>query len=133
MKGEIKMAKKNSSKTSTRYALIEKTLLTGLGAVLSKETINKAAVTIYNDIQNELKILLEKLENKGELKTKETKKLVKDLKEKADKEKFTIYQDLKKQSKPLFNTVKKMTSNFILLLKNKKVKSVTKRKKAKRK
>ena len=132
---------KDLNKNNKRYALIEKTLLTGLGAVLSKGTINKAAITIYNDIQNELRILLAKLETKGELKTKETKKLVKNIKEKADKEKSVIYQELKKQSKPLLNNVKSMTSNFIDLLKNKKTTQPTqptqpttaKKKKTKRK
>lgn len=119
---------KTINKTNKRYDLIEKTLLTGLGVLLSKETINKAAVTIYNDIQDELKVLLAKLETKGELKTKETKKLVKTIKEKADKERAVIYQDLKKQSKPLFKTVKNMTSNFIYLLKNKKSKPLKKKK-----
>ena len=89
-----------------KIKLIQKAVLTGIGAAISKDTIAKAAVTIYDDVQKEIKKLVNSLEEQGELKTKETKKLLKQIQVKSDLEKKKLYVEIQKTGNDLFKSIK---------------------------
>ena len=99
-----------SKKTSKQKKAVEKALLAGVGAALSRDTIKKAATTIYNDVHKEVKTLLSKLEKEGKLRTKETQSLLSEIQKKAETEKVKIYRELKKQGKTLSKTAQNIIS-----------------------
>ncbi len=95
-------------KHKNKIKLIQKAILTGVGAAISKDTIRKAAATLYNDIQKEVHKLLDSLEEQGELKAKETKKLVLELQKKSEMEKLKIYKELRKNTKPFIKAAQEV-------------------------
>ena len=107
---------------------IKKAILTGIGATSSKEVIKKAAVGLYDDVQKITHNLLKELEEKGKLKTKETKKLILELQKKSEGEKVKIYKKLEKEGKGLFNTARELIITPIALA-SQVVKTVKKSKK----
>ncbi len=101
-----------------KLKLIQKAILTGIGATASKETIKKAASGIYGDVQKIVKDLLKQLEKSGEIKTKETRKIIKGLQEKSEVEKEKIYKKLQKEGKNLLKSVKEIAVIPRMLLKD---------------
>ena len=95
-------------KNKDKLKLIQKAILTGIGATTSKETIKKAANGIYSDIQKIVRDLLKQLENSGEIKTKEARKIIKELQEKSETEKEKIYKKLQKEGKTLLKSIKEI-------------------------
>lgn len=93
-------------KSKDNKKILEKAILAGIGVASSKELVKKAIHGIYDDIQTILKELVDELEKKGELKTKETKELVKQIHEKSDKERKKIFKELKIDSKNIIDTAK---------------------------
>lgn len=97
-------------KSSDNKKILEKAILAGIGVASSKELVKKAIHGIYDDIQKILNELVDELEAKGELKTKETKDLLKQIHERSEKERKKIFKELKVDSKNLIDTAK----DFIL-------------------
>lgn len=97
------MEKNGFIKNKTNIKAIQKAILAGIGAATSQELIKKAAVGLYDDAQKIVHGLFEKLEEKGELTTKSTKHLVKQLQKKSQVEKQKIYKQLQKDCKGLLN------------------------------
>ena len=127
-------------KSKNKIKLIQKAILTGVGAAISNETIKKAATHLYNDIQKEVKKLIVSLESKGELKAEETKKLVLELQRKSEAEKLKIYKELRKNTKPFLRAAENVLMTPIKLIqgriensKHKNGRAVVKSKKASRK
>ena len=106
-------------KSKNKIKLIQKAILTGVGAAISNETIRKAAATLYNDIQKEVHKLLDNLEEQGELKAKETKKLVLELQRKSEVEKLKIYKELRKNTKPFLKAAENVLMTPIKLIQEK--------------
>ena len=92
-------------KNKDKIQALQKAILAGIGATTSKELIRKAAIGMYDDAQAIVKELFNKLEQRGELKTKETKKLIKELQKESQSEKSKIYKQLQKDSKELLNNI----------------------------
>ena len=103
-------------KSKSKLKLIQKAILTGVGAAISNETIRKAAATLYNDIQKEVHKLLDNLEAQGELKAEETKKLVLELQRKSEAEKLKIYKELRKNTKPFLRAAENVLMTPIKLI-----------------
>lgn len=93
-------------KSSDNKKILEKAILAGIGVASSKELVKKAIHGIYDDIQKILNELVDELEVKGELKTKETKDLLKQIQERSDKERKKLFKELKVDSKNLIDTAK---------------------------
>jgi len=106
-------------KNKNRIKLIQKAILTGVGAAISNETIKKAATALYNDIQKEVHKLLNNLEEQGELKAKETKKLVLELQKKSEVEKLKIYKELRKNTKPFLKAAQNVLMTPLKLIQGK--------------
>ncbi len=106
-------------KNKNKIKLIQKAILTGVGAAISNETIRKAATTLYNDIQKEVHKLLDSLEEQGELKAKETKKLVLELQKKSEIEKLKIYKELRKNTKPFLRAAQNILMTPLKLIQGK--------------
>lgn len=107
---EIQMIKNGKPKNKDAFKMIQKAIVTGIGIAASKEAIKKAASNLYDDIQGVVRGLLSELEHKGEIKTKQTKKIIKELQKKSEIEKIKIYKELQKDSKNLL----KLAKNIIL-------------------
>ena len=127
-------------KSKNKIQLIQKAILTGVGVAISNETIKKAATHLYNDIQKEVHKLLNSLEAKGELKAKETKKLVLELQKKSEVEKLKLYKELRKNTKPFLRAAEnvlltpiKLIQEKIGLSNHKRSKTVVKNKRASKK
>ena len=106
-------------KSKNKIKLIQKAILTGVGAAISNETIKKAATHLYNDIQKEVKKLIVNLESKGELKAEETKKLVLELQKKSEAEKLKIYKELRKNTKPFLKAAQNVLMTPVKLIQEK--------------
>lgn len=112
--------KNNSSiKNNERMKLIQKAILAGVGAAISRDTVRIAAATLYNDIQKEIKKLLSSLEQEGELKAQETKKLILELQKKSEAEKLKIYKELRKNTKPFLKAAEDVLLTPIKLIQDK--------------
>ena len=81
------MLSNGAVKNSSRIKFVQKAVLMAIGATLSKDTIKKAASTLFNDLQKELHKLLNSLEYKGEVKAKETKHIIKEIQKSLSKKK----------------------------------------------
>ena len=103
-------------KSKDKIKFIQKAILAGVGAAISKDTVRKAAVTLYNDIQKEVKKLIVSLESKGELKAEETKKLVLELQRKSEAEKLKIYKELRKNTKPFLRAAQNVLMTPVKLI-----------------
>ena len=114
-----KMTSNGFVKSKNKIKLIQKAILTGVGAAISNETIRKAAATLYNDIHKEVRKLLNNLEEQGELKAKETKKLVLQLQKKSEAEKLKIYKELRKNTKPFLKAAEHVLLTPIKLIQGK--------------
>lgn len=114
-----KMTSNGFVKSKNRIKLIQKAILTGVGAAISNETIKKAATALYNDIQKEVHKLLNNLEKQGELKAKETKKLVLELQRKSEAEKLKIYKELRKNTKPFLKAAQNVLMTPLKLIQGK--------------
>ena len=132
--GEKKMTNNGALKNKSKIQFIQKAILAGVGAAISKDTIRKAATTLYNDIQKEVHKLLDNLEEEGELKAEETKKVILELQKKSEIEKLKIYKELKRNTKPFLKAAENMLLTPIKLIQGK-IKSTnhSKVKKSKRK
>ena len=117
--GEKKMRTNGFIKSKNKIQLIQKAILTGVGAAISNETIKKAAAHLYNDIQKEVHKLLDNLEEQGELKAEETKKLVLELQKKSEVEKLKIYKELRKNTKPFLRAAENVLLTPIKLIQEK--------------
>ena len=106
-------------KSKNKMKLVQKAILAGVGAAVSNETIRKAATALYNDIQKEVHKLLNNLESQGELKAKETKKLVLELQKKSEAEKLKIYKELRKNTKPFLKAAQNVLMTPIKLIQDK--------------
>ena len=106
-------------KSKNKIKLIQKAILTGVGAAISNETIRKAATHLYNDIQKEVHKLLNNLESQGELKAEETKKLVLQLQRKSEAEKLKIYKELRKNTKPFLKAAQNVLMTPLKLIQGK--------------
>ena len=131
------MKNNGSVKSKDKIKFIQKAILAGVGIAISKDTVRKAAATLYNDIQKEVKKLLVNLESKGELKAKETKKLVLELQSKSEAEKLKIYKELRKNTKPFLRAAQNVLMTPVKLIQEKlqttnnhKVKAIKPRKKS---
>ncbi len=102
------MLKNNFINKKDSLKLIQKAIMTGIGATTSKEKIKKAAYGIYDDIQKIVLGLVKDLEKNGELRAKETKAIIKDLQKKSEIEKVKIYKRLQKEGKGLINLTKEV-------------------------
>lgn len=100
------MLKNGKLKSKDTMKMIQKAIVTGIGIAASKEAIKKAASNLYDDIQETVHNLLAELEYKGEIKTKQTKKIIKELQKKSEVEKAKIYKELQKDSKNLLSLAK---------------------------
>ena len=114
--GEKKMTSNGALKNKNKIQFIQKAILAGVGAAISKDTIRKAATTLYNDIQKEVHKLLDNLEEQGELKAEETKKVILELQKKSEIEKLKIYKELKKNTKPFLRAAENMLLTPIKLI-----------------
>lgn len=112
-------------KSKETIKLIQKAIIAGIGATSSKEAIKKAASELYSDIQNVVNKLLCKLEEAGEIRTRETRVILKELQKKSEAEKARIYRKIQKNSKYLFNSAKDMIITPIALA-NQLVKAIKK-------
>ena len=113
------MKNNGSVKSKDKIKFIQKAILAGVGAAISKDTVRKAATHLYNDIQKEVKKLIVSLESKGELKAKETKKLVLELQKKSEAEKLKIYKELRKNTKPFLKAAENVLMTPIKLIQEK--------------
>ena len=113
------MKNNGTVKTNGKIKFIQKAILTGVGVAISKETIKKAATHLYNDIQKEVHKLLDNLEEQGELKAKETKKLILELQRKSEEEKLKIYKELRKNTKPFIKAAENMLMTPLKLIQEK--------------
>lgn len=126
-------------KNKKKFKIIQKAIMTGIGATTSQEIIKKAAAGLYDDIQKIVQNLLKELEVQGELKAKETKEILTKLQKKSDFEKSKVYKRLQKDLKVLITTAKDLILTPFIVLKDVKKFSGTakevkpKTKKAKRK
>jgi len=121
-------------KNNDKIKFIQKAILAGVGAAISKDTIKKAAATLYNDIQKEVQKLLNNLEEQGELKAEETKKLILELQKKSEAEKLKIYKELRKNTKPFVKAAQNVLMTPLKLIQEKiKTTKVVKAKKTKKK
>lgn len=125
-------------KNKNNLKFIQKAILAGIGVTTSKELIKKAAIGLYDDIQKIVNNLLTELKERGEIKTKETKHIIRELQKKSEIEKTKISKKLKKDSRTLVNTAKGMILTPLMLAnqlanKLKKTKSKAKKKKARSK
>lgn len=102
-------------KSKDRFKVVQKAIMAGIGATTSKEVIKKAAIGLYDDIQKVVHKLLIELEERGEVKAKETKKILNELQKKSEVEKTKIYKKLKKDSKGLLNTAKNIILTPIVI------------------
>ena len=102
-------------KNKNSLKFVQKAILAGIGVTTSKELIKKAAVGLYDDIQKIVTDLLCELEERGEIKTIETKHLIKELQKKSEIEKAKISKKLKKDSKSLINVAKDMILTPLML------------------
>ena len=102
------MLRNNFINKKDSLKLIQKAIMTGIGATTSKEKIKKAAYGIYDDIQKIVLGLVKDLERNGELKAQETKVIIKDLQKKSEVEKAKIYKRLQKEGKSLINLTKEI-------------------------
>ena len=118
-------------KSNDKVKFIQKAILAGVGAAISKDTIKKAAANLYNDVQKEIHKLLNNLEEEGELKAKETKKLVLELQRKSEAEKLKIYKELRKNTKPFLKAAQNVLWTPIKLIQEKVGNSKTTHKKIK--
>ena len=137
MKGK-KMKNNGLVKSKDKIKFIQKAILAGVGAAISRDTVRKAAATLYNDIQKEVKKLIVSLESKGELKAEETKKLVLELQRKSEVEKLKIYKELRKNTKPFLRAAQNVLMTPVKLIQekmntSKKIKAVTKYRKISKK
>lgn len=96
---------KNKIKVSEK---IQKAIMAGIGITTSKELIKRAAIGLYDDIQKVVSNLLSDLEERGEIKAKEAKKIINELEKKSDVEKERVYKQLQKESSHLLNSAKDM-------------------------
>ena len=113
---------------------LQKALLTGLGIAGSKGIIIKAFTGIYDDVQKITRKLVQELEQQGQIKTKEAKKIIKELQKKSDEEKVKIYKRLQKDLKLIFTAAKDIVLTPINLIKEtQKTQSNVKSKKGKKK
>ena len=122
------MQTNSTFKNKDRLKMIQKAIIMAIGATASKESIKRAAVTLYDDIQSEVHKLLHKLETQGKVKAKETKKLISELQKKSEVEKEKIYKKLKKDSKVLLNNAKNLILTPIAVIKSAKAISKNPRK-----
>ncbi len=121
-------------KNNDKIKFIQKAILAGVGAAISKDTIKKAAATLYNDIQKEVQKLLNNLEEQGELKAEETKKLILELQKKSEAVKLKIYKELRKNTKPFVKAAQNVLMTPLKLIQEKiKTTKVVKAKKTKKK
>ncbi len=102
------MLKTNFINQKESLRLIQKAIMTGIGATVSQERIKKVAYGIYDDIQKMVLDLVKDLEKKGEIKTQETKAIIKDLQKKSESEKAKIYKRLQKEGKSLIGLTKEI-------------------------
>ncbi len=107
------MPNSKEPKEKDLFKAIQKTVMAGVGIVISKETLKKTALGIYEDLQSIIQNLIKELESQGKLKTKETKKLLQELQKKSEAEKAKIYKLLKINSKELFDQIKNTFSSKI--------------------
>lgn len=110
------MTDNGTLKNKNKIKFIHKAILAGVGAAVSNETIRKAATTLYNDIQKEVHKLLNNLEEQGELKAKETKKLVLELQRKSEAEKLKIYKELRKNTQPFLKAAQNVLMTPIKMI-----------------
>ena len=108
----------NIIKNKDKLKLIQKAILTGIGVAASKDSIKKAAKGIYNDVQKIVQNLLKELEESGEIKTNQTKKIIKELQKKSEVEKDRIYKKLQKEGKTLLKSAKEIILTPISVLKD---------------
>lgn len=116
---EKKMKSNGFIKSNDKVKFIQKAILAGVGAAISKDTIKKAATHLYNDVQKEVQKLLVSLENEGELKAKETKKLILELQRKSEAEKLKIYKELRKNTKPFLQAAQNVLMTPLKLIQEK--------------
>lgn len=120
-------------KNKNKLEVLQKAIMTGIGVTTSKEVIKKAATHLYDDIQKIIKDLISDLEEKGKIKTKEAKILVKELQKKSDVEKEKIYKKLQKDGKHLLKTARDIMLMPVVLAKELKDFADSKNNKLKRK
>ena len=95
-------------KNKKNLKFIQKAIMAGIGVTTSKELLKKAALDLYDDIQKVVSHLLGDLGARGEIKTKETQKLIKELQKKSDVEKGKITEKLQRDGKGLVNLAKEI-------------------------
>ncbi len=96
----------NGTKSKDLIKTVQKALMAGIGVAISKETITKAACGIYEDVQLMVQKFVSELEGQGKLKTKETKKLLKEIEKKLSAEKSKAYKKLKTDSEDFLKQLK---------------------------
>ena len=102
------MLKNNFINQKGSLRLIQKAIMTGIGATISQDKIKKVAYGIYDDIHKIVLDLIKDLERKGEIKANETKVIIKDLQKKSEVEKAKIYKRLQKEGKSLIGLTKEI-------------------------
>ena len=115
MKNKFNDISKNLNQNALK--LIQKAVLTGIGVAASKESIQKAAAGVYNDVQGIIHNLLKDLEKNGKIKTKETQKILKELQKKSEIEKSKIYTKLQKEGKTLLKAAREILLTPVSVLK----------------
>ena len=102
-------------KTKNTQKLIQKAIMATVGVTTSKELIKKAALGLYDDIQNVAGNLLSELEERGEITTKHAKEIVKEIQKKSETEKAKMTKKLQKDSKYLLKRAKDIILTPIII------------------
>lgn len=103
---------KNKGKLSKN---IHKAILATVGVTTSKELIKKTATNLFDDIQGLFGNLLEELKDRGEIKTKQAKKIIKELQSNSEVEKEEAYKQLKKSTDRLVKKARELIVTPIVL------------------
>lgn len=101
-----------------KLKLIQKAIITGIGATASQDSIKKAATGIYKDVQKIIFDLLIELEKRGKIKAKETQIILKELQQKSGIEKEKIYKKLQKEGKTLFKSAREIIMTPVEVLRD---------------
>jgi len=102
-------------KNKTNLNLIQKAVMTTVGATTSRELIKKAAIDLYDDIHEVVSNLVEELKERGEITAKHAKVLIKEIQKKSETEKAKMSKKLEKDSKVLLKRAKDMILTPIII------------------
>ena len=102
-------------KSKNTQKLIQKAVMATVGVTTSKELIKKAALGLYDDIQDVVGNLLGELEERGEITTKHAKEIVKEIQKKSETEKAKMTKKLQKDSKYLLKRAKDIILTPIII------------------